>query len=326
MTARGEPVVLAVDVGGTSFKGVAVDEGGRFRFGEAASLGGLAGEGAYARLLTLCDRLTATARARGMVPVALGLIAPGMNDETGTVQFSSNLGWRDLPLRARLEAALGLPVAAGHDVRTAGVAEGLLGAGQGARDFALVMIGTGIAAAFVSNGLVAAGARKMGGEFGHAPVIPDGERCPCGQLGCLEAYASGASIARRYRAAGGAAPLAAVEVAAARAHDPIAARVWGEAVRALSIGLAGVTMMLDPGVIVLGGGLAEAGPVLIEPLDAALRGRLAWREPPPLAVSPLGLAAGRIGAAILAFRAAGRTGAVKAWRAAPILASFRGLA
>ena len=326
MTAGGAPVVLAVDVGGTSFKGALVDAAGGFLHGDAAAIGGLSGEEAYAHLLALCERLVASARARGVSPLALGLVAPGMNGETGAVRFSSNLGWRDMPLGPRLAGALGLPVAAGHDVRTAGIAEGLLGAGRGLQDFALVMIGTGIAAAFVSNGAVTAGARAMGGELGHAPVVPDGERCPCGQLGCLEAYASGGAIARRYRAAGGTAALEAVAVAAAQAHDPVAARVWGEAVRALAVAFAGVTMMLDPAAIVLGGGLAQAGPVLLDPLRAALAGRLAWRDPPPLAVSPLGLAAGRIGAAILACRAAGRTEAVDRWKAEAVLSSFRALA
>lgn len=326
MTAGSRPVVLAVDVGGTSFKGALVDAAGCFLHRDTAAIGGLSGENAYAQLLSLCERLVTAARAGGVTPAALGLVAPGMNDETGTVQFSSNLGWRDMPLGARLQDALGLPVAAGHDVRAAGVAEGLIGAGRGLRDFALVMIGTGIAAAFVCNGAVVAGARNMGGELGHAPVVPGGERCLCGQLGCLEAYASGGAIARRYRTAGGAAALEAVAVAAARAHDPVAAQVWDEAVRALSVAFATVTMMLDPAAIVLGGGLAQAGSVLLDPLRAALAGRLAWRDPPALAVSPLGLAAGRIGAAILACRAAGWTEVEEMWRAEAVLSSFRALA
>ncbi len=317
-----EPVVLAVDVGGTSFKGAVVDDAGRFRLGADAVLAGASGEAAYAHLEALCGRLAADARARDLAPVALGLVAPGLDEVGGTVRFSSNLGWRDLPLRARLEAASGLPVATGHDVRTSGIAEGLLGAGRGFEDFAFVMIGTGVAAAFVSNGRVATGARAMGGEFGHAPVVPDGEPCPCGQRGCLEVYASGAGIARRYRTAAGR-TLTAREVAGARTFDPQAARVWDEAVRVLGLGLASVTLMLDPGVVVLGGGLAEAGPALLDPLREALAGRLAWRPPPPLAVSRLGLAAGRVGAAVLAFRAAGRGDAVAAWRAEPTLASFR---
>ncbi len=322
MTASLEPVVLAVDVGGTSFKGALIDAAGHLRHGETASIRGLAGEEAYAHLATLCDRLRQVATDRDLRPLALGVITPGMDEVSGSVLFSSNLGWRGLPLRGRLEGQLGLPVAVGHDVRTAGLAEGLLGAGRGAPDFAFVMIGTGIAAAFVTHGAVVAGARSMGGELGHAPVIADGEPCACGQLGCLEAYASGSGIARRYAALGGSAPLTAVEIAAAQGHDPVAAKVWGEAVNALALGLVTVTMMLDPAVIVLGGGLAEAGAVLLDPLRAALERRLAWRTPPPILASMLGLAAGRIGAAMLAFQRVGYAGQVDTWTS-DVLSSFR---
>ncbi len=305
--------MIAVDVGGTSFKGALVAEDGRTLGEEALPLAGLRGEEAMLALEALCGRLAEAATRRRLAPLALGVVAPGMDDASGTVLYASNLGWRDMQVAERLRQRLALPVATGHDVRSAGLAEGLLGAGRGARDLAFIMIGTGIAAALVSNGSTIAGARNTGGEFGHAPVVMDGEPCACGQRGCLEAYASAASIARRYAGLGGFPALTAAEIAGAQAHDPLAARVWSEAVEALASGLAILTMLLDPEVFVLGGGLVEAGPVLLVPLVAALDRRLAWRPAPPIRRSGLGLAAGRIGAAILAYRVAGRAEVVEGW-------------
>jgi glucokinase len=193
-------------------------------------------------------------------------------------------------------------MALGHDVRTAGVAEALLGAAREVRDSALIMIGTGIAAALVTDGHAIAGAGQMGCEIGHAPVYPDGEPCPCGQIGCLETYASAAAIARRYRALGGADAPTAAEIAARLGADPRADRVWNDAVQALAISLTTVTMLLDPSVIVIGGGLADADAALLVPLRAALARRLAWRPAPPILRSRLGSRGALLGAAILAFR------------------------
>jgi glucokinase len=228
-----------------------------------------------------------------------------MDERNGQVIFAANLGWRDFPLGARLRAAFGLAVAAGHDVRTAGLAESLLGAARGEQEAAMIMIGTGIAAAFFCSGQAVSGARQMACEIGHAPVYPEGEACACGQFGCLETYASAAAIARRYRAAGGTEALSAAEISRRLGADPVAARVWGEAVEALSIACATVTLMLDPAVIVIGGGLAEAEEVLLAPLAAALARRLAWRSPPPLKRTSLGARGALLGAAILAFRSQG---------------------
>lgn len=155
----------------------------------------------------------------------------------------------------------------------------------------------------------------MACEVGHAPVFPGGEPCPCGQFGCLETYASAAAIARRYRAAGGTDALTAAEIAARLGSDPIADLVWTEAVQALSISLVTVTMLLDPAVIVIGGGLADADAVLLDPLRMALAGRLAWRSPPPIRRSELGGRGALLGAAILAFRRLGLPDASAGWDA-----------
>jgi glucokinase len=295
--------VLAVDVGGTSFKAALVGPDGGFRAMESLPTEGKQGDAAYQRLETfIADML---ARVDEVRPAAIGLISPGMEEESGRVLFAANLGWRDFPLGERLGRRFGLPVAGGHDVRTAGLAEWRLCAAKGERDAALVMIGTGIAGAFISGGHPITGARHMACEIGHVPVYPGGEACACGQFGCLETYASAAAIARRYCAAGGAAGLAAAEIVRLLGEDALAARIWQEAVEALSIALATITLMLDPAVIIIGGGLAEAGAALLTPLEAALRRRLAWREPPFLRVSSLGQRGALLGAAIRAWESLG---------------------
>jgi glucokinase len=307
------PVVLAVDVGGSSFKAALVDAGGRRLFTDTAPTHGETGEAAFARLDSFVGGCLAAAAALGVTPRAIGLIAPGMDETTGHVLFAANLGWRNFPLGPRLAERHALPVASGHDVRTAGLSEALLGAARGFPDSVMVMIGTGIAAAVVSHGQLVAGAKGMAGELGHAPVFPDGEPCACGQIGCLETYASASAIARRYRALGGAGTAVASEIATRLGSDPIADRVWNDAVQALSIGLTTVTMLLDPAVIVIGGGLAEAGAVLLDPLRAALAGRLAWRSPPPILRSTLGGGGALLGAAVLAFRKLGLADVAAEW-------------
>jgi glucokinase len=295
-------VVAAIDVGGTSFKGALIDAQGRSLITDSRPTGGARGDAVFALLLDFVAGLLDAGTAEGLAPTAIGLIAPGMDERSGRVMFSSNLGWKNFPLGARLAAAIDLPLALGHDVRTAGVAESLLGAAREVRDSALIMIGTGIAAALVTDGHAIAGAGQMACEIGHAPVYPDGELCPCGQIGCLETYASASAIARRYRALGGADAPTAAEIAGRLGADPLADRVWQDAVQALAISLTTVTMLLDPSVIVIGGGLAEADAALLVPLEAALASRLVWRPAPPILRSRLGARGALLGAAILAFR------------------------
>jgi glucokinase len=299
------PAVLAIDVGGTSIKAALVDESGAV-LRRAGLLTPVAdGPGAVVAAV----RAAAGKLAHADV-VALGIVVPGSVDvATGTARYSANIGWRDVPLRELLTADLGLPVVLEHDVRAAGLAERTLGRASGLADCLLVVVGTGIAGVIVSGGTSLRGAADLAGEIGHVPVYPDGEVCACGQRGCLETYASAAAIARRYSALGGSpdSAVSAGDVAAVRRSDPVAARVWRDATDALAIALASYTMLLDPALIVLGGGLAEAGEALLEPVRTELAARLTWRPAPRLTPSPLGTQAGLLGAALLAWQAVGRT-------------------
>ncbi|MDI5939973.1 ROK family protein, partial [Micromonospora sp. DH15] len=234
---------------------------------------------------------------------------PGVVDETaGVAVWSANVGFRDVPLRDLAAARLGLPTALGHDVRVGGLAEARLGAGRGTGHVLFVAIGTGIAAAHVVDGVAATGAHGAAGEIGHILVRPGGPRCSCGRDGCLEAVASASAIARRYAEAtgGGLAgtPASAADVAdRAAAGEPAAAGVWAEAVEALADGLATGQSLYDVESIVVGGGLAQAGPRLFDPLRAALHERMTFHRRPRLVAAALGDEAGCLGAALLALDA-----------------------
>jgi len=302
--------VVAVDLGGSAMKGVVVDGAGRELATRVVPTPHDDVAGAVTRLLR---DLSDLAHGAGVTPVGAGVVTPGSVDEArGVVRYASNLRWRDLPLRDLLAEALDLPVAVGHDVRAAGVAEQLFGAGRGSDSFVLVPLGTGVAAAIVEKGQVLTGFTGAAGEFGHIPLVPDGEPCPCGQRGCLEAYASAGALARRYAAKSGRV-LTAEEVVAALGTDPVADSLWDEAVTVLAQGLNVLTILLDPEVVVLGGGLSRAGATLLEPVTARMEAGLAWRDRPRVVLSGLGDRAGRVGAAVLAFRAAGCDDLLDAW-------------
>ncbi|MFJ8732252.1 ROK family protein [Streptomyces bauhiniae] len=296
--------VIALDVGGTSMKAALVGEDGAVLHRARRATGRESGpEAVVENLLAFAADLRAHGAAHlGGPALAAGVAVPGTVDEaSGTALYSANLGWRDVPLRALLTERLGMPVALGHDVRTGGLAEGRAGAGRGAGRFLFVALGTGIAGAIGLAGGVEAGANGFAGEIGHIVVRPGGEPCPCGQTGCLERYASAAAVGTAWARLSGRADADAADCArAVAAGDPDAARVWTEAVDALADGLVTALTLLDPGTLIVGGGLAEAGDVLFRPLGAAIERRITFQSAPVLVPAALGDGAGCLGAALLA--------------------------
>lgn len=285
--------VVGVDVGGTSVKGarVSVRSGAIEATAVRPTPSGSADE--------VVDAIVDVVRELATDGVcAVGVVVPGAVDD-GVVRYAANLPLRDVALRARLRAQLGLPVEVGHDVAAAAEAEA---AALGASDVLFVGLGTGVAAAYVRDGRADRGATGQAGELGHVVAVPGGEPCKCGNRGCVEIYASAASIARRYREMSGIAVEDASHVASLVDTDQLAATVWQEAVDALATGLAAVVMLLDPALVLLGGGLAGAGERLVAPVRTALTERLTWRTPPPLRLGALGAAAGQHGAARLALQ------------------------
>ncbi|PJJ63827.1 ROK family protein [Compostimonas suwonensis] len=299
MIAADHPdVYIAVDIGGTTIKAITVGGNGRIlarrvepTFGHAST--------ALASVLSVLDDVLGDARRAGHRPQAMGVCAPGTVDaERGVVTFAANLGWQDLSLASTLSSRYALPVRVDHDARAAASAEFR---GRGAfpnSDVLFVPLGTGVSAAVISAGTLARGATGSAGELGHVIVRPGGEPCLCGQSGCVEAYAGATSILRRYRAGGGTAESV-QEIAEGIPDDDLAATVWNDAVDALAHGLHGAIAVLDPGLIVLGGGLSQAGDVLVGALRARLQELLTWRPVPEIAVSVLASFGGIIGATLL---------------------------
>ncbi|WUQ01699.1 ROK family protein [Streptomyces sp. NBC_00247] len=317
---------MAVDVGGTGTKAALLDSTGRAREQFWQPTGREAGpESVVRRVLDLVDGLCRRASEAGSPVSAVGLAVPGIVDEAaGTALHSTAIGWHDVPFGRLVRERTGLPVAVSHDVRAGGVAEARLGAGRAERDFLFVPVGTGIAAALIRDGRAVPGAHHRSGEIGHIAVRPDGERCACGGAGCAERYASAAAVSRRYGAAarshapdaagpalrtGGAtfatrvrgAVVDAAEVARrAAAGEPAARAVWDEAVSALADVLLVACAVLDPPLIVVGGGLAESGDQLLVPLRERMAERATVQRVPALVRAELGDRAGCLGAGLLA--------------------------
>ncbi len=294
--------VLAFDVGGTDIKSALFTAEGTMR-GLARTPTPLGTADTPAAVLETAAQLMMDYAQRfpGVHPQAAGLLVPGLVDDVnGIGVFSSNLGWRNAPFRDLAEARLGLPVAFSHDVRGAGEAEFRLGAARGAKDAAVLVIGTGIAGAFFIDGRphLAGG---YAGEVGHSVVLPDGPVCACGGTGHLEALASASAITRRYAELSGEQVAGAhVVLARAEAGDTAARSIWAEAVHALALGIAQVVSLMGPEVVVLGGGLAQAGPALFDPLERELGSLITFQRRPALVQAQIGAEAGLIGAALRA--------------------------
>ncbi|MEV5353463.1 ROK family protein [Streptomyces sp. NPDC052693] len=297
--------VIALDVGGTGMKAALTGPRGEVLHRARRATG--RAQGADAVVAGIFD-FAAELRAHGIEQLgtpasAAGVAVPGIVDEAGGIAvYAANLGWRDVPLRALLAERLGVPVALGHDVRTGGLAEGRVGAGRGADRFLFVALGTGIAGAIGVDGRVEAGAHGFAGEIGHIVVRPGGTPCPCGQRGCLERFASAAAVSEAWAAAAGTPDADAADCAkAVDAGDARARAVWQQAVDALADGLVTALTLLDPRVLIIGGGLAEAGETLFTPLREAIRSRITFQRQPTLVPAALGDGAGCLGAGLLAW-------------------------
>jgi len=297
--------VIALDVGGTGMKAALVAADGELLHQARRATGRERGPDAVVEtILDFAAELSAYGAGRfGEPAAAAGVAVPGIVDaDRGIASYSANLGWRDVPLRDRLSARLGVPVALGHDVRTGGLAEGRIGAGKGADRFLFIPLGTGIAGAIGIAGRVEAGAHGFAGEIGHIVVRPGGSPCPCGQTGCLERYASAAAVSEAWAAACGDPDADAADCAKAVASgDPNAVRVWQDAIDALADGLVTALTLLDPRTLIIGGGLAEAGETLFTPLRDAVRQRVTFQKLPSIVPAALGDTAGCLGAGLMAW-------------------------
>ena len=263
--------------------------------------------------------VAATVEALGPAS-AVGVGVPGLVDVSGVLRFAPNLpGVFDLDVDAAIRARFpGVGVRVDNDATCAGWAESQVGAARGSADALLVTLGTGIGGGVIAGGRLLRGANGFAGEFGHMVVDPNGPPCPCGQRGCWERFGSGSGLGRLAREAAAASPygrmaeLAGGDCEAVRGEHATAAAAEGDAEalavlaafgRWVALGLANLANVFDPEVFVLGGGMVEAGDILLAPVRQAFAGMVvgAARRPPIAVVAAaLGERAGAIGAALLA--------------------------
>lgn len=231
--------------------------------------------------------------------VAVGIGAAGyINKARSTVLFAPNIAWRDVDLKSEVESRVHLPVVVENDANAAAWGEFRFGAGREVDDMLMVTVGTGVGGGIVLDGGLLRGAYGVAAEIGHITVVPDGELCGCGQRGCLEAYASGTALERAVPGMSG--PQI---TAAAMAGDQRCSAAIAEVGRWLGGGLASLSAVVDPAVIVVGGGVAEAGDLLFTPIREAFHARLTGvghRPEAEIVSAALGNHAGVIGAADVA--------------------------
>jgi predicted NBD/HSP70 family sugar kinase len=321
-----EPVLVAgLDVGGTKTLAVAIvahraappgpdgdGDDGAPRPAVVATVRRPTGVGGGDRLAASTAHVLADLAAAAGVPVdgfaAVGVGVPGLVDRAaGTVRHAVNLGLDDtpVPLGEHLRSLAHAPVVVDNDVNLAAVGAAVALGCRG--DLAYLSVGTGLAAGLVLDGRPRRGAHGAAGEIGHLPVDPQGPLCECGQRGCLEVLASGTAIAARWTAADGDLSATSALLAAAAGGDPGAVAVLDDVAGHLAGAVALLAQTVDPEVIVLGGGVAEAGPGLLEAVRRALRSRAA-RSPVLAAIDlanrvalvPDGVHAGALGAAVFA--------------------------
>jgi glucokinase len=259
--------------------------------------------------------------AEGAPPAGVGVGAAGFVDAPGeTVLFAPHLSWRNEPLRDALAKRLGVPVLLDNDANTTAWAEHRFGAARAADNVLCLTLGTGIGGALIVNGGLFRGGHGLAGEFGHMTVVRDGRRCECGNRGCWEQYASGNVLVREARELVQSRSPAAHQLrelveddpgrltgptvtAAAAGGDLAAVELFTEIGSWLGTGLAGLVAAFDPELIVVGGGLSDAGDLLLDParetLARSLTGR-GFRPVPAVVAAELGPDAGFIGAADLA--------------------------
>jgi glucokinase len=247
-----------------------------------------------------------------------------IDSKEGVLGFAPNLAWRNLPIAERMRDALGLPCQVDNDASMAAYGEFRFGAGRGYRHLLLVTVGTGLGGGIVSDGRLFRGANGFASEIGHIIVEPGGPLCGCGNHGCWEQVAAGRAIdrmgreeAREHehsilrRLAGGDPDQVTGELVtqAAMQGDDAAKRILAEAGRRLGQGIAGLVNVLDPQVVVVGGGAIVAGDLLLDPARAAFLDAVEGpehRPRVPIVPAELGNDAGAVGAATLALEELGR--------------------
>lgn len=312
---------IGLDIGGTNIRGGVIDSKGVILAQGRRDTPARDPAAIIAAAASLTQELSAERKIG-----AVGVACAAFVDRSGSkVYFSANLAWRDEPLRQHLQSALDLPVTIENDANAAAWGEFRFGAAMDADNLVVLTVGTGIGGGVVVDGVLMRGAFGVAAELGHMRVVPGGVRCGCGNRGCWEMYASGTALVREARelvhsgsplggrlgelCGGDPEALSGPDVTRAAVEgDPAAVELLADLGVWIGEGLASVAAILDPELFVLGGGVSEAGSLLIDPALAAFRRQLTGRGHRPearFALARLGNDAGMIGAADLAGRASG---------------------
>ncbi|MEV1287895.1 ROK family glucokinase [Micromonospora sp. NPDC049679] len=312
-------LTIGVDIGGTKVAGGVVDADGNVL---ARTRRDTPADDVAKTRDVIVDVVADLAAAHPVEAVGIGA-AGWIDADRSTVLFAPNIAWRDEPLRDYVSAAVNLPVIVENDANVAAWGEFRYGAARHADDSMIMFtVGTGIGGGIVLGGELVRGAHGIAAELGHMLAVPEGHLCGCGRHGCIEQYASGHALVRFARAgarqepdravgllelAGGDAELITgpMVTAAAQAGDPVSRQAFAQIGHWLGIGLADMVQILDPEILVLGGGVVEAGDLLLGPTRRSYVDALAQRGKLPVAeVRPaeLGNTAGTVGAADLARR------------------------
>ena len=312
-------LAIGIDIGGTKVAGGVVDENGEVL---ARARRDTPHRSKRPRIVedTIVD-VVEELRAQAPDIAAVGIGAAGfVAADRATVVFAPHLSWRHEPLRDNLSRRINTPILVENDANAACWAEWRFGAARGETDVVMVNLGTGIGGAILMHGELIRGRYGIAGEFGHMQVVPEGQRCECGNRGCWEQYASGNALVREARAMILANSPVATDLAArvdgradeltgpivteaARDGDATSTELLAEIGQWLGVGIASLAAAFDPGTFVIGGGVSAAGELLLGPARETFRRRLTGRGYRPeaqIVAAQLGNEAGLIGAADLA--------------------------
>ncbi|HWV25725.1 MAG TPA: ROK family protein [Aeromicrobium sp.] len=250
----------------------------------------------------IADLIARVTPSGGVAAVGIGA-AGFISSDRSTVRFSPNIAWADEPLGAAVQQLVGVPVVVENDANAAAWGEFRFGSGTDVDDLLLVTIGTGVGGGLVQRGAVVRGASGTATEIGHMRLVPDGLPCGCGQRGCFEQYVSGSALVRAGRERLGSETVSGPQITRlAQDGDEAAVELLAELGARAGEGIASLAAILDPAVVLIGGGVSDAGELLMTPLKHAFSAHLSGAaHRPTIDVRPaaLGNSAGLVGAADL---------------------------
>jgi glucokinase len=270
-------MIAGIDIGGTSTK-IGLVQGGQVIATVRIPTTGHADEHAYAD--ALAASVAELARQHAAKPEAIGIGAPNANQHSGLIELAPNLPWKhDVPLARMMEIRTGARSVLGNDANAAALGEWRYGAGVGCRDLLMVTLGTGVGSGFIVNGQLILGSHGNAGELGHMTLVMDGRDCTCGRKGCLEAYVSIRGLRQTYTELDGdpavlEEPGVRCIARAAENGDAAALQTFRHAARWLAVGLANAVTVTGPERIILFGGIARNGELLLAPLRERFKAAL----------------------------------------------------